>query len=141
MKSKKKINRHDSMRATFILLIIMIATFAGLLFNKVNYNNSTYVNIDYIRSFMKQPGELNDFSNKINMKDPEKDIKWFLEDGIVTIEYGRIVMEWPYEAFLSEDNKVLMSQIAFTFEEVTNKKGETELKIYYCGKEVERHSR
>lgn len=104
----------------------------------INQKNSTYSNIQYIRSFMTSSGTLNDFQNKLGMHDPEKDIKWYKTDDEIRIEYGRIFLTWEPKDFYAQENLDLLGTIGFTTEIKKDKEGNKVLHLYYQGKEVER---
>lgn len=105
----------------------------------INNKNSTYTNIEYIKGMMTSSGKLNDFSNKIAMHDPKTDIKWFMTDKEVRIEFGRIILDWEKEDFFKEENLTHLSTIGITAEIIPDKAtGVKKLHIYYQGLEIER---
>ena len=85
-------------------------------------------------------GELNDYANKIGMKNWEEDIKWFYEkdDGVVTIDYGYMKLVFTIEEFNTDNCKRALETIGITSEVVKTKEGTSKLKLYYNGHELER---
>ena len=121
--------------APCLLVIIGSCIF---LFWWINNRNSTYTNIDYIRSFMTQSGTLNDYQNKIAMWDPETDLRWYKTDKEIRIEFGRIVLTWEPADFYTKENLEHLATIGITAEIKENKDGTKILKLYYHGEEIER---
>jgi len=118
-------------------MLVMIASCIYLIVF-INNKNSTLSNIEYIRSFMSSSGQLRDYSNKIGMHDPAKDIKWYKTNKEVRIEFGRIFLTWEPDEFFKQDNLDRIATIGFTVEYVKSKSGYEEMKLYYQGVEVER---
>lgn len=138
-KNKDVMNKNMSWKYLVAPCALVIICSCVYLMWYINNKNSTYENIDYIRGFMTSSGTLNDFSNKIGMHDPEKDLKWFMTDKTVRIEFGRIVMEWEKDEFLSDDNLTHLSTIGITADVQTDKDtGKKKLHLYYQGTEMER---
>ena len=81
---RKKVE-NAGFRGTIIYILIPFAIIIGFLIFKFYSDKTTltssYDQIAYINSFM-QNGELNDYANKIGMKDWEQDIKWFLQQTV-----------------------------------------------------------
>lgn len=128
-------------RGVFIYIIIPLIAIAAMIigytYNKLNEKQNSYAQIDYILSFM-QNGVLNDFSNKIGMKDPETDIKWYLDDDTVKVEFGYMTMKFSTEEFLSDYCKNYIGQIGITSELIKTGENTSKLKLFYNGKEIER---
>lgn len=103
-----------------------------------NGQNSTYRNIEYIRSFMSSSGQLNDYSNKLGMHDPDEDIKWYKTKDEIEIQFGRIIMSWEVEDFYNKDNLTALESIGFTTKIIEGKDNVKTLHLYYMGEEVER---
>lgn len=124
-------------------ILIPIAIVIGFLIFKMGSDQSTRMNsyeqIDYINSFMHN-GKLNDYANKIGMKDWKTDIKWYYEkdDGKIKIDYGYMRMTFTIEEFTTEQCKRALSTIGITSDIVKLKDGTQKLKLYYNGQELER---
>lgn len=123
----------------WILLPCLLAMIASLIYLIwfINNQNSTYKNIEYIRSFMTSSGKLNDYSNKLGMHDPQEDIKWFKTDDEIRIEFGRIFLTWEPEKFYAQENLELLSTIGITID-IKEEDGVRVLHLYYRGEEIER---
>ena len=102
-----------------------------------NNLNSTDEHIKYIRSFMRTPGNLNDFQNKLGMHDPATDIKWYKNEKEIRIEYGRVILTWEPADFLTEETREQLNTIGFDYE-VKKRDGQKTLILYYNGTELER---
>ena len=139
---RKKVE-NAGFRGTLIYILIPFAIIIGFLIFKFYSDKTTqtssYDQISYINSFMRN-GELNDYANKIGMKDWETDIKWFYEkdDGLVKIDYGYMKMTFSIEEFQSERCKQALSTIGITSKIVKLQDGTQKLKLYYNGNELER---
>ena len=134
---------NNGLRGVILYLLIPFAIIIGILVFKVMSDNTTlessYEQIEYINSFMHN-GELNDYANKIGMKNWEEDIKWFYEkdDGVVTIDYGYMKLVFTIEEFNTDNCKRALETIGITSEVVKTKEGISKLKLYYNGHELER---
>lgn len=117
-------------------VIVIIASLIFLIWYN-NNQNSTYRNVQYIRSFMTSSGKLNDFQNKLGMHDPATDIKWYKTEDEIRIEFGRIFMTWEPEDFYTAENLELISTIGFTID-IKEEDGMKVLHLYWNDKEVER---
>lgn len=138
-KSRKEVmGKHKGYKYVFIPCTIVIVASLVYLIWYMNTQNSTYDNILYIRSFMTSSGTLNDFQNKIGMKDPETDIKWYKTDDEIRIEFGRIFLTWEPEDFYAEENLQLLSSIGITTEIQKGTDGVRTLHVFYHGEELER---
>lgn len=129
---------HSPMKYILIPCCIVIIASCIYLIWYINNQNSTYQNIEYIRSFMTSSGKLNDFSNKLGMHDPETDIKWYKTDDEIRIEFGRIYLTWEPEDFYKQDNIDALGTIGFTVEIKKDSDGNKVLHLYYMDEEVER---
>lgn len=139
---RKKVE-NAGFRGTILYIIIPVLIILGAIVFKIMSDNTTekssYDQIEYINSFMHN-GELNDYANKIGMKDWEKDIKWFYEKdkGIVKIDYGYMKLTFSMEEFQTDNCKRALESIGITSKIVKTKEGTAKLKLYYLGKELER---
>ena len=145
MAKRKKTVRKDAMHKNqgwkyFMWPCLLVIIFSCVfLIYWINNRNSTYNNIEYIKGFMTSQGKLNDFSNKLGMHDPNTDIKWFMTDKEVRIEFGRIILDWEKEEFFDQANLDHLSTIGITTEIKEDEKTHVKvLHVYYCGMELER---
>lgn len=97
---------------------------------------NSYDQIEYILSFMRN-GELYDYSNKIGMKNPDSDIRWYRTDDGVKIEYGYMTLNFPMEEFLSDNCTLQMGKIGITHEFHKTDTGK-KLVLLYHDEELER---
>ena len=116
------------------LVVIVLSVF---FFWYQNNLNATDEHIAYIRSFMRTPGNLNDFQNKLGMHDPKTDIKWYKTEDEIKIEYGRIILTWEPSDFYTEETKEQLNSIGFDYD-IKKVNGQKTLFLYYNGEELER---
>lgn len=133
------------MRKVITYIVVPVLLVLGVIvYGAIDYKfdiKSSYEGIAYIKSFRSASGQINDVSNKIGMKDPEIDFKWFLEkDKDVRIEFGYITLTFPMEEFLTEQCKKSLESIGITYKLEPKKedKSVSKLRVYYNGKEMER---
>lgn len=130
-------------RGIIIYILIPIVIIIGILIFKLmsgqTTRESSYEQIEYINSFMHN-GELNDYANKIGMKNWEEDIKWFYEkdDGLVKIDYGYMRLTFTIEEFNTDYCKRALESIGITSKIIETDEGVKKLKLYYNGQELER---
>lgn len=142
-RDRRKQNRiqNKGTRGIFIYILIPLLIVGGALVYKAVSNSYTksnsYDQIEYINSFM-QNGVLNDYANKIGMKDPEKDIKWYKDGNEVKIEYGYMTMHFTVEEIMTEKCKSALATIGITTKVVKDEEGVAYLKLYYHDEELER---
>lgn len=124
--------------AVFICVpvIILLLMYGYDRFNEQRTITNSYDQIDYILSFMRN-GELYDFSNKIGMKNPESDIRWYKTDDGVKIEFGYMTMNFPMEEFLSDKCTLQMGKIGITHKFKKTDTGK-KLILLYHDEELER---
>lgn len=133
----------NGVRGIILYILIPVIIILGAVVFKFMSDNTTrqssYEQIEYINSFMHN-GELNDYANKIGMKNWEEDIKWFYEkdDGIIKIDYGYMKLTFTIEEFNTEPCKTALQSIGITSDIVKTKEGTMRLKLYYNGQELER---
>ena len=70
--------------------------------------------IEYIQSFIASSGNLVDYQNKLGMKDPATDLKWYKTDDEVRIDFGRIILKYSLEEFMSEKVQGDLASIGIT---------------------------
>lgn len=137
-KRKDYMGKNKSYKYVFIPCALVIIASCVYLIWYINTQNSTYKNIEYIRSFMTSSGTLNDFQNKLGMHDPSTDIRWFKTDKEIRIEFGRIYLTWEPEDFYVQENIDLLGTIGFTIDIKKGKDGISTLHLYYHGEEIPR---
>ena len=138
LKKTTRIEKGAATKAILIPCVLVLITTLIYFIWWQNNQNSTYNNIMYIRSFMTSSGKLNDFQNKIDMHNPETDIKWFKTDKEIRIEFGRIFLTWEPEKFYQQENLDLLSTIGITAKVIKSPDNKQVLHLYYQGKELER---
>ena len=124
--------------AIFILIpsVIILIMFGYDKFSHKREITNSYDQIEYICSFMRN-GELYDYSNKIGMKNPESDIRWYRTDEGVKIEYGYMTIKFPMEEFLTDNCILQMGKIGITNEFRKTETGK-KLVLLYHDEELER---
>lgn len=122
----------------FILLpaLVLIGMWGYDKFQQQRQITNSYDQIDYILSFMRN-GELYDFSNKIGMKNPESDIKWYRTKDGVKIEYGYMTIQFPMEEFLTDNCEYQLGRIGITHKFRATDTGK-KLILLYHDEELER---
>lgn len=121
---------------TLAIILVIIGVGWGYVDKQLDIKAS-YEGAAYIKSFMSSSGKIQDVSNKIGMKDPNIDFKWFYEDKMVRIEFGYITMDFPIEEFLQPRCVTAMKNIGITYKLKTEGEGQ-KLILYYNGKEMDR---
>lgn len=122
----------------FVWIVIPLVFFGlGYLFWNVwdgNTKVSTEANMKFIIDHCNGAGKLIDFQREICVESVD-DIKLFVEKNNVKIEYGKIVLEWPLEEFVSPELTGQLERIGIT----RYKDAETgRLLVFYHDEEVER---
>lgn len=139
-KSQKKEYMDGGKLMKYVLIPCALVVIASCIYLwwYMTQQSSTYSNIAYIRSFMTSSGKLNDYQNKIGMKDPETDIKWYKTDKEIRIEFGRIYLTWEPEEFYKQENLDNLSSIGITTKIISGDDNKKTLHLYYQGEEIER---
>lgn len=132
---KDYLNNNKVMKGIIIPCLLVFICSAIFLIWHINGQNSTATGIDYIKGFMSSSGKLNDYQNKIAMKNPAEDIKWYMTEKEIRIEFGRVILTWEPEDFITSENLEHLRQIGF---EITYNKNSKTIKLYYNGEEIER---
>ena len=96
--------------------------------------NSTKENLAFIKEHINSAGRLVDYYGEINVKTAE-DIKLFVTDKHVTIEFGEMLLKWTKDDFLDQEVITALQEIGIEcrIDPETEK-----LLIYYKGELVER---
>ncbi len=127
-------------KAIAVFVLIPVCIVLGMtVYDKIQYQRTitnSYDQIEYICSFMRN-GELFDFSNKIGMKNPESDIRWYRTDSGVKIEYGYMTMNFPMEEFLTDKCESELGRIGITHKLLKTETGK-KLVLLYHDEELER---
>lgn len=96
---------------------------------------ATDANIDFIREHMNSAGTIIDYYNEICVKNVE-DIKAFIKDDKVTIEFGKISLTWELKDFVTTEVQERLKSIGITvFKDSVNK---DMIRIFWNGEEVTR---
>ena len=122
LKTKNHMAKNAEWKWIILPCLLVLCASIILLYLWIGNRNSTNTNIDYIRSFMTSTGKLNDFSNKLSMHDPYKDIRWeWTDEGEVAILFGRIILDWEStEDFLNQDVQTKLGTIGFVTEVIND---------------------
>lgn len=137
-KKKTQLEKGGVIKHIIVPCLLVLIASNIFLFWYNNNQNATYEGIAYIQSFIGSSGELNDYQNKIGMRNPEEDIKWFKTEDEIRIEFGRIHLTWEPEKFYEQENLDLLSTIGITTKIKKNKDGVSTLYLYYHGEQLER---
>lgn len=141
-KYRKKVE-NAGFRGTIIYILIPVVVIIGFFifkfYSDISTRNNSYSQIEYINSFMRN-GKLNDYANKIGMKDWETDIKWFYDKdkGVVKIDYGYMKMTFKIKEFQTDRCQQALGTIGITSKVVKLDNGTLKLKLYYHDQELER---
>ena len=90
--------------------------------------------IEEIRSHINSRGQLIDYANDLNVKSID-DIKLFVKEKTVKIEFGNIAMEWRMDEFTEPETIKKLKSIGI---EVYKDKKTGKLRVFYNGTELER---
>lgn len=119
-------------------VVTLILLFGGVFWYFNYYQGvlgySTERNIEYIRDHMNSQGKLIDYQDEISVKSIN-DIKFFIDDKKVTIEFGKIVLEWKNQEFFTKPVLDSIKPLGF---EVKRDKDSKEILLFWQGKEVDR---
>ena len=131
------------MKKLWLYVILPVLLLVGVLvfgYYKKQFDiKSSYEGAAYIKSFRTSSGSINDVSNKIGMKDPNIDFKWFMDEKKnIRIEFGYITMTFPLEEFMTDYCKSVMEGIGITYKLAKEDDGTAKLVLFYNGKEMER---
>lgn len=131
-KEKNRMSQNNFIHIIFAVAIVAVVI--GVYFWYLGNNqNATSEHIKYIKSFMSSSGKLNDYSNKLGVHDPKTDIKWFQKDGNIEIHFGRIILTWTEDKFLTEETKEELNTIGMDY---SVKKSTGVITVYYKGEVV-----
>ena len=117
--------------------ILVMIVMGGLYFYDQIGAKSNESGIEYIQSFIASSGNLVDYQNKLGMKDPATDLKWYKTDDEVRIDFGRIILKYSLEEFMSEKVQGDLASIGITSQVIKEKTGNV-LHLYYLGEEIQR---
>lgn len=115
----------------FVLTIILAGGYCAI---EAMDDNATQESIAFIREHFNNGGKLIDYNNEINVTELN-DIKLFVDDKDVRIDFGSIRLEWSLSEFVEEENLKALETI---FIEVRRDKDTGKLRVFYKGKEIRR---
>lgn len=115
---RKKKRKEKSFLKFGTLFIVPIVLFIGVYINfdewtGVSIGGNNRKNIEYIADHINAQGKIIDYQNNLGAKGVD-DIKLFVKDGNVVIHFGRIVLEWTMEDFVSEKVGEQIKEIGLT---------------------------
>ena len=139
-KSKTSLEKNLITKSVLIPLICLLIATAGYVAWNMKSDMGTMEGLAYIKSFVGSGGKLNDFQSKIGMEDPATDIKWYYDDKGIRVEFGKIIMDFTVQEFISPNIVKQFKDIGITYD-VDDSTGEYKFKLYYLGKEIERYIR
>ncbi len=96
--------------------------------------NATVRNLEFIAKHTNSAGTLVDYTGDIGVKSIA-DIKLYVKDKEVRIEYGKIFLTFTEENFLSEEYTGLLEKVGIT-RQINKKTGL--LEVFYHGVKLER---
>lgn len=120
----------------FIILPVCFVVIASMIYY-LYYSvaiNATDRNIEVIKEHMNSSGKLVDIKNEIAVNSID-DVKLFVTEDEVRIEFGRLVLNWTPEKFATQEVQDTLETIGF---EVKFKGDPVKMYLYYHGEEVER---
>ena len=135
-KKRKEIKLVNFGTVIIIPIIAFIAIYFG--FNEwtgLSTGSTNTKNIEYIASHINGQGKIVDYQNNLGAKSAE-DIKLYVEGNEVTIHFGRIVLEWKMEDFVTQEVGDELKKIHITRyrDEETGK-----LRVFWQGEELVRY--
>ena len=120
----------------FVILPVMILAIGsiGYYFYYQVAEGSTNENMQVIRDHMNNKGELVDYRDEIGVKSVD-DIKLFVTEDEVRIEFGVLVLTWTPEKFAEKETQDALALIGFE----TKFEGDpVKMYVYWQGERVER---
>ena len=115
-----------------IALILVIVSVAKLYLGIGN--KATVDNLKYIAKHVNSVGRIVDYQGDIGVRSID-DIKLYIKEDTVRIEFGKILLKWRYDDFLSEKYDNALERIGL-YREIDKKTNE--LKVYYLEEELVR---
>lgn len=97
-------------------------------------NKATIDNLKYIAKHVNSAGRIVDYQGDIGVRSID-DVKLYVKDDSVRIEFGKILLEWRYDDFLDEKYDGVLERIGL-YREIDKKTNE--LKVYYLEEELVR---
>jgi len=120
----------------FIFVLVIIVGISYFAYTKLggDVGASREKGFEFIEKHINSSGELKDITNDIGVKSYE-DIKLFIKDDSVKIEYGRVALKWKLEDFAKKENLDRLRGIGI---DVYRDKDTGKLRVFYKGDELER---
>lgn len=115
-----------------VALILVVVSVARL-YTGIS-NKATVDNLKYIAKHVNSVGRIVDYQGDIGVRSID-DIKLYVKEDTVRIEFGKILLEWRYDDFLSEKYDDALERIGL-YREIDKKTNE--LKVYYLEEELVR---
>lgn len=124
---------------SWIICPLVIFVVIGIVyrFYQIQNKTSTDVNLEYIKEHTAASGKLIDPHNEIGVASID-DIRLYVSKEEVSIQYGKVLLEWDYADFIDEGNRADLGYIGITWK--LHKETE-ELKVYYKEEELQRYAK
>ena len=98
------LSKHDHIKYIVIPVLLVLVASIVLTFYYSSRSSSNQRVLKHIMSYQTSSGKLNDFQNNIGVKTAD-DIKYYVYDGKVRIEFGKQILEWDKKEFYTDDTK------------------------------------
>ena len=118
----------------FVLVAIVAVSYFAYLKLGGDVGSSREKGFEFIERHINSNGELKDITNDIGVRSYE-DIKLFIKDDFVKIEYGKVALKWKLEDFTKKENLDRLKRIGI---DVYRDKDSGRLRVFYKGEELER---
>lgn len=119
---------------TPIFVVSVLIAFVFWLFASSVKYNATADTIHFIAEHFNNRNEIVDYYNEIGVKSID-DIHFIMKGQNVTIQFGKLKLDWKLKNFVKEENQKLLKTIHI---EIFKDKTTGELRLFYKGEEIER---
>ena len=114
-----------------LLIGVVLIFWRGIMSNRYA---STEESIKFIQEHINHRGELVDHNREINVNSID-DIKLFVKEKEIRLDFGEITMMWKPEDFVSKENRDLLAKINIT---MFKDKDTGMLRVFYGEEEIQR---
>lgn len=121
-------------RFIIIPILLLALSFVGYKFYGKITLDSTANTVTFIQKHRNNSGMIVDYNNEIGVESID-DIKLFVTDKKIKIQFGYLTMTWKPKDFVSAENRELLKKIGIT---MYKDKETGRLKVYYNGEEIVR---
>lgn len=130
----KKKKKGSGLIATLIPVVFIGVALVWWMTNSDISKNATVRNLEYIAKHVNSAGSLVDYTGDIGVNSIA-DIKLYVTSKEIRIEYGKILLTFTEEDFLSEEYTALLGKVGIT-RQINKKTGL--LEVFYHGVKLER---